>query len=518
MEGMRDYQTDCLTAIWNEITVKPTALAVLSTGAGKGHIIAALMKKAMSVKPDIKILVLFNRVTLLTQLANRFQTLLGKEHVGIYCGTENQWDDTKPITVASIQSIEDSATEYNLIVIDEVHNLDEDSGRFITFVKKQMDKNVKTKVVGFTATDFRYDGYIHGKNKFFTHPCYKRGLRFFIDRGFLVPPIAKQPDHQIDTSKLRILRGEYRQDDIDAQTLNVGMAKDQVIDALNRALDRKKIVWFCSSIAHAELIKKLLEKECESAVTLHSKMTWAERYLAQDRFEKGDARHMTFVSVVSEGYDYPPIDCIVLMRPTRSPGLMVQTCGRGLRTHPGKTDCLILDYANVISELGPLEDPTVGKKRKGEKGEAPKQKTCPQCRTYVAPRVMSCEHCGYDWPRAEATKLALVADENAALLTKYIKTLDVSSVRMSLHISKAGNKCIKIDYIPRGFMVEPLAEYFTTGAEFAMRRFLMRAIDLGIDVKATPEEQVVQAITKIPKQVEYVMENKYPRVQRLRFV
>lgn len=516
---LRDYQQECVTAIWNDLVHRPTALAALSTGSGKGHIIAALLAKSIASKPDIKCLVLFNRVTLLSQLADRFKNLLGEDKIGLYCGTEQEWDNTKLITVGSIQSMVPDDLNYNLIIVDEVHNLSDESGRYIRFIKHQMEQNPKTKVVGFTATPFRSDGYIYGKNKFFTHCSYERGLRFFINNKFLVPPVAKQPDHQIDLSKLRILKGEYRQDDIDAQTMNVAMAKDQVIDALNRAQGRKKVIWFCSSINHAVLIKNLLNGMDEKAVTLHSKMEWAERDIAQNEFEKMDARHLTFVTVVSEGYDFAPIDCVVLMRPTRSAGLLVQVCGRALRPYPGKEDALFLDYGGAIGQLGPLEDPVIGKPSKGiGKGEEPRQKTCPECRTYVAPRVMSCPQCGFNWPKLEATKLSLVADENASLLKKYIKSIEVSRVKMSLHISKAGNKCIKIEYFPKGLFFETLSEYFAVDADFAMRKFILRAIDLGFDIKGTPEEQVAQPITRIPKTVEYVQENKYPKIQRLKFV
>jgi DNA repair protein RadD len=517
MISLRPYQQDAVNCIWNELLVSDTALCVMSTGAGKSRVVAALFEKAMRLKPDIRCLVLFNKVVLLKQQADGFRSLLGDDKVSIYCGTEGQWDLSAPVVVGSIQSLDPNNLNFNLIVVDETHSLNEDGGRYILFLKHQMAQNPKTKVVGLTATPYRYDGYIYGKTKFFKRPCFERGLAYFIDRGHLVPPIAKQPDHQIDLSKLRTLKGEYRQDDIDAQTMNITMAKDQTIDALNRSIGRNKIVWACSSINHAELICKLLIENGEKAVVLHSKMTWEEREDAEEAFMRGDARHLTFVTIVAEGFDFPPVDCIVLMRPTRSPGLMVQICGRGLRPFQNKENCLVLDYANVISTLGPLENPVISKKRKGAKGEAPRQKTCPQCRTYVAPRTTSCPQCGFNWPKEEATKLNLTADEDAALLSKQLRTIEVQDVKMSLHTSKAGNKCIKIDYIPRGFFVDPVTEYFTVGAEFGMRKFILRAIDLHIDLSDTPEIQAAQIIKKKPHSVSFVMENKYPRIKRLIF-
>jgi DNA repair protein RadD len=401
--------------------------------------------------------------------------------------------------------------------VDEVHGVNEETGRYISFIEEQTKKNPKCKIVGFTATPYRSDGYIYGKGKLFTHPTYERGLKFFIDRKYLVPPICKQPDHQIDLSKLRILRGEYRQDDIDAQALNAGMARDQVIDALNRSQGRKKIVWQCSSINHAILIKDILRQEGEASETLHSKMDTPERLTAQFNFEIGAARHLTFVSIVSEGYDYPPVDCIVLMRPTRSPGIMVQTVGRGLRPSPGKEDCLVLDYAGVVATLGPLEAPAIGKKSRGGEKIEQTQKACPECRTYVSPRALKCPTCGFDWPKLEATKNALTAAEDLDFLKKQSQEIEVRDVRLSVHVSKAGSLCYKISYFPNGIFLEPLDEYFNVDLGFSMRRFILRAVELGFDVKDNPHETAASKITKIPKRVEFKMDNKYPRIKRLIF-
>lgn len=512
---LRDYQKQCVDAIWNELGLKPTALACLSTGSGKSVIINELLRRAIEAKSDIKCLVLFNRVTLLAQLAERFEKDLGANRVGVYCGTEGRWENHKSVTVGSIQSLKATDLSYDLIIVDECHNLNEQAGRYIRFIKHQMDANSKTKVVGVTATPYRYDGFIYGPGKLFPHPVYERGLKYFIDKGHLVCPIAKQPDHQIDLSKLRVLKGEYRQDDIDSQTLNKKMAQDQVIDALNRAVGRKKIVWACASISHAELIKEILLQLNELAVTLHSKMEWDDRDVSQNNFQIGQTRHLTFVTVISEGYDQPSIDCIVLMRPTKSPALMVQVAGRGLRPYPGKEDCLILDYANVISTLGPLENPVVQKKGKG-KGEQPVNlKSCPECRTYVAPRCMLCPECGYNWPKEDASKLNLTADEDAQFFTKQIKTMEIIDVKISNYTSKNGNETWKITYIPKGFFKDAINEYFAFRTQWGMRKFLLRALDLGLAVTKETSEQTRQPIMKKPVAVDYFLDGKYPRIKRL---
>ena len=515
---LRDYQEQALKAIWSGIVSGQKALCVMATGSGKSIVIAGLVRKAIEAKSDIKVLILFNKVTLLEQLAERFKNLLGAESVGIYCSTSGEWDLTKQITVGSIHSIKKDKLNFNLIIIDECHNLDESKGKYIDFINHQLGENPKTKVVGFTATPFRFNGYIYGEGKFWPNPCYERGIDYFIDKGMLVTPVAKQPDHLIDVSKLRISKGEYLQKDVDDQTLNESFARSQVNDALMRAVGKQKIVWFCSSIKHAELIKTTLLAASEKAVCIHSNLDWDCRDKELLEFTNGDARHLTFVSIVSEGFDYPPIDCVVLMRPTRSPVLMVQTCGRGLRPFKDKKDCLILDYANVISTLGPLDKPVVNTNKRGRGQQKPTQKVCPQCRAYIPLRVSICPHCGYQYPRLDAAKIDLTANSEINLLgQKTIIHKELRNTTMSFFRSEAGNDCVKISYYPAGFLENPINEYFNFNSEFGYKRFQIRAIEMGIELKSDALTQSLMTIERKPDAINYVMEGKYPKVKRLIF-
>lgn len=511
---LRPYQTDAVQALWDKILSNNTALLSLPTGVGKTVIFQELLKKSIAVKPDLKALILFNRVKLLRDQVKRLPDI----PAGVFCATENSYDLSKPVTIASIKSIKPDSAVFNLIICDEVHNVDDEKGYYFEFFKKQLELNPKCKIVGVTATPFRHDGYIYGKGKLFDAPCFERSLGYFINKNYLSEPIAKQPDFQIDVSKLRILRGEYRQDDIDAQTLNRKLAEDQVRDAINRMQERKKVVWWCASINHAELIKDILQKENELAVSVHSKMTWEEREDAHFKFEQGQHRHLTFVSVIAEGYDHPAIDCVVLMSPTRSSARLIQVVGRGLRTTEGKENCLVLDYANAVSTLGPLEDPVIGKKSKGKKGDAPNLKSCPECRTYVPPRSMECPQCGFNWPKAEATKLNLTADEDVSFLSRSLRTMEIANVRLTNYVSKAGSKCYRLEYMSKNLFEPSLAEYFNWDLPFAFKRFTLRAIDLDIEIDDDYEQTGRNPIRRMPTKVEYQMDGKYPKIKRLIFI
>lgn len=517
---LRDYQKEAIDALWNKISVSQTALCVLSTGAGKSVIFENFIEKCIKAKPDIKILVLFNKTDLLDQIQKRIANLIGKDKVGLYIGSFKKYDASKTVTCGMIQSLRPSNINYNLIIVDECHNLNQKKGRYIKFLNYQMEQNPKTRVIGFTATPFRESGYIFGPGKFFDSITYHKTMQFMIDNKYLVPPIAKQPDHLIDVSKFRIKLGEYDQDDVDKAVSDKSLSQKQVKDALQRCLGRKKIVWFCANITHAETIHWILRHEGEDAVTLHSQLSNEQRTAAKEEFENGSARHMTFVTIVSEGYDYPPIDCVVLLRPTRSPNLMVQTCGRGLRLFPEKEDCLILDYANVISTLGPLDDPVIQENGAGKKKgkEDSRVKFCKKCRRENKIAAHFCVECGTKFVSDIPENLDEKAKENIDFFAKQKKIMAIDNIYLRKHISKNGNNCIAVEYSPGLFsMNASIHEYFVFDAQYGYVRFQKRAIELGIPLAGTLDEQVTKKPLRVPKEVEYEFEGKYPKIKRLIF-
>src|SRR5690606_4065493 len=117
-------------------------------------------------------------------------------------------------------------------------------------------------------------------------------------------------------------------------------------------------------------IRDAMRRRGVTAEMVEGNMPSAERTRVIEAYKAGKIRCLTNVNVLSIGFDYPAIDLIALMRPTKSPALYIQQCGRGLRLSPGKESCLILDFANVVRSLGPIDDVQIKKPGKGD-GEAP---------------------------------------------------------------------------------------------------------------------------------------------------
>ena len=311
-------------------------------------------------------------------------------------------------------------------------------------------------------------GYIYGEDKPNKVIDFKRTMSQMILENYIVRPIFKATKEAFDTSKLRTKRGEYIARDVEKLSLDEKKVRLQVEDALSKLGKRKKIIWACTCIKHAEIVQKEIQR-FEDCAIIHSKLNKKERERNINSFEKENVRHITSVTMVAEGYDYPAIDAIVLMRPTRSPVLWVQIVGRGLRLFPGKKDCLVLDYGEVVENLGHPNDPVVLKKSKG-KGE--KQVIiCPQCEEINFLPVSNCRDCGHEFfkeklgPRKVTKNLTL----DAALYEfneKEKLEIECDILSMSLkkdHVSKSGNQCWEVTYTT---MQGQMKQWFKIGTKW----------------------------------------------------
>jgi DNA repair protein RadD len=127
--------------------------------------------------------------------------------------------------------------------------------------------------------------------------------------------------------------------------------------------------------------------------------------------------------------------------------------GRGFRLSPGKTDCLVLDFAGVIAEHGPVD--AIKVKKQQVKGESPTEKAptkiCPECKTYLHPSVNPCPDCGYLWPvkpkHEDRAKEGAILSIHLPPPIRY----DVTNVTYSRHVGKSGTPTLKVDYFS-GFL------------------------------------------------------------------
>ena len=155
------------------------------------------------------------------------------------------------------------------------------------------------------------------------------------------------------------------------------------------------------------------------------------------------------VNVLTTGFDAPNIDCIAMLRPTNSPGLYYQMVGRGFRLHPGKDNCLVLDFGGNILRHGPVDAVRVRDPARGT-GEAP-AKECPECQAVIHAAYAVCPECGHEFPPPERERHDRRASDAAILSgqvteTEYEVIETVYRVHTKYDAPEEHPKTMRVDY------------------------------------------------------------------------
>ena len=152
---------------------------------------------------------------------------------------------------------------------------------------------------------------------------------------------------------------------------------------------------------------------------------------------KPPLKYLVNVNVLTTGFDAPNIDCVVLLRPTNSPGLYYQMVGRGFRLHPSKENCLVLDFGGNILRHGPVDDLQIKDRTTGN-GDAP-AKECPECQTVIHAAYATCPECGYEFPPPERQHHDAIAS-TAGILSGQVEdtTYTVHDTAYHYHIKRNG--------------------------------------------------------------------------------
>jgi DNA repair protein RadD len=172
--------------------------------------------------------------------------------------------------------------------------------------------------------------------------------------------------------------GEY----VAADLAQRAMAEDVLTGALDELckLARLRHHWllFCVNVEHTEVVAAMLNERGIATGVLTGTTPQDERRELLRRFKAGELRAISNCQVLTTGFDYPGVDCVVLMRPSMSKGLVLQMIGRGARQAEAKVDCVIFDYAGNIERHAPLDElwdirPTPERRRKDDAARAHKE-------------------------------------------------------------------------------------------------------------------------------------------------
>ena len=423
MLDLRYYQQEAVNAVYAHLQAKPDAnpCAVLPTGAGKSIVIAKIVSDAATLWNG-RILILAHVKELLEQNAAKIAALCPELQIGMYSAGLNRRDTENQVLVAGIQSVYTKAAElgkFDLILIDEAHLIPPDGdGMYQTLLNEEKELNPNVRLIGFTATPYRLrGGLICKKENLLNEICYEIGVRELILHKYLSPLRSKNGRTKADLMNLHIRAGEFLADEIAQRMDNAELVHAACREMNTLTRDRKKVLIFCSSVAHAEHVKAEIEKESGQECGIVTGNTPKDlRAEILDRFKgipikadlfgnvKPPLKFLVNVSVLTTGFDAPAIDTVVLLRPTASAGLYYQMVGRGFRLSPdtGKEDCMILDYGGNIMRHGPVDMIRIEETSPdGKKKQPPAMRECPQCMAVFPAGRIKCPDCGYEIPREE---------------------------------------------------------------------------------------------------------------------
>ena len=335
-QALRPYQQaarDAIHAEWENGRAR--TLLVLPTGTGKTIVFASVA--ADQVRAGDRVLILAHRGELLEQAADKLQRSTGLvsavEKADATC--LNTWFR---VVVGSVQTLQRTARlerfpqdYFGTIIIDEAHHAITDGYRRI------LDYFSGAKVLGVTATPDRGD--MRNLGEVFDSLAYEYKLTDAIKEGYLCKIMAQTIPLQLDISSVTLSGGDYAVADL-------GTALDPYLEQIAaemavRCKGRKTVV-FLPLIRTSQKFRDLLNAKGFRAAEVNGQSADRKEVLAD--FDAGKYNVLCNSMLLTEGWDCPSVDCVVVLRPTKVRSLYSQMVGRGTRLSPGKTDLLLLDF------------------------------------------------------------------------------------------------------------------------------------------------------------------------------
>lgn len=336
MMQLRPYQIEAKTAVESEWQkgVKRTLL-VMVTGGGKTIIFAKIIEDC--VRHGERVLVLAHRGELLDQAADKLRS-----STGLGCAVEKAesscLDAWFRVVVGSVQTLMREsrlarfpADYFDAIIIDEAHHVLADS--YMRILEHFPD----AKVLGVTATPDRGD--MRNLGSVFETLAYEYTMPRAIKEGYLCPIKALTVPLKLDLTGVSAQAGDFKAADL-------GTALDpylyQIADEMAKTCADRKTVVFLPLIATSQKFRGILLERGFRADEINGNSEDRAEKLAA--FARGDTNVLCNSMLLTEGWDCPSVDCIVVLRPTKIRSLYVQMVGRGTRPCDGKDHLLLLDF------------------------------------------------------------------------------------------------------------------------------------------------------------------------------
>lgn len=340
MITLRPYQVEAADAVMAAKARGVTRpLVGLPTGTGKTIVFADLIRRRGG-----RALVLAHRDELITQAVDKIRMVWPTARPGIVKAERDETDAL--VVVASVQTVSRRARlarlapTFGTVVVDEAHHATADSyARVLTHVGAMDEGGPLT--IGVTATPERGDGKPLGD--VWQEIVYQTPVLDMIRAGYLCDLRGIQVQIAADLDAVHVRGGDLAAGELDDE-LQAADAPTHVVEAwLRHAADRRATLIFTATVRLAHGMAEAFQARGIPAEAVDGTTPLDDRRAMLQRLSRGETRVMANCAVLTEGFDLPAIDCIVMARPTQSRPSYIQMVGRGTRTLPGKKDCLVLD-------------------------------------------------------------------------------------------------------------------------------------------------------------------------------
>jgi ATP-dependent helicase IRC3 len=317
-------------------------LVALPTGTGKTVIFSHLIDQRVG-----RSLVLAHRDELIRQTVDKLLLVNPDCKVGVVKAEENEL--FAPVVVGSVQTLsrpnrlEQMVPDFDTVIIDEAHHAPAATyQRVMEYLGCFEPEGPLT--VGFTATPERADKV--GLGQVWDQIVYQKSLLEMITAGYLSDLRAVRITLKADLDQVHTRHGDFIDSELESVLLNAD-APEHVVAAYQSHAQGRKALAFTPTVKMAHLVAEAFHDAGIGAEALDGKTPLDERRDILHRLRTGETDVVCNCAVLTEGLDEPSIDCIIVARPTKSKPLYIQMVGRGTRTYPGKTDCLVLDVVGV---------------------------------------------------------------------------------------------------------------------------------------------------------------------------
>jgi len=405
MRDLREDQTDAIKSLRDAVGSGHKRICMQApTGFGKTVLASALVNSAHA--RGKKVLFMVPMIGLIDQTVEMFASE-GIKDVGVIQADHHQTDWNQPIQVASVQTLKKrTVPQADVILIDECH-------KWFKFYERLMHKDkmpqfAEVPIIGLSATPWTK----HLGN-WYTHFHRAGTTQEMIDAGHLSPFTVFAPTH-VDLSGIREVAGDYDEAELSQKMQDRTLVAD-IVKTWQRLGEDRPTLCYAVDRAHAMKLKMQFEaagvscayqdgftKDADKRKNKDEPWTLGRRSIKRG-FHDGSIKVVVSVGTLTTGIDWD-VRCISMCRPTKSDMLFVQIVGRGLRTAPGKDDCLILDHSDNHTRLGFVTDidasytglhhaKTPQHSNRTEGIRLPKE--CPQCSYMKAPGTQTCPSCGF---------------------------------------------------------------------------------------------------------------------------